>query len=330
MARIGSNLPAKKYKVGERTERTLRFKWDAGANSSTMYIDIAKALSAINRRAYRQGLYYYVSGGYFVNGSLAHCSINSLPDNYTTKLAWQRGFRAWNKMNARATVEDAASIFPKYHDFKVSYGCINTDTGAGSSTLCMPPVHGSVGAGDTPTAYGSDDWVMSEFVTEDPPDADPRNNDHFLIHMMGPHAGADNAWHSISLLRSLDDTWAEAPATDPEADVDSNTDPIANLFDAGETHQDIREHLEEQNDAAPYDKDLMVGAASINEGTPVALCRTSSGSGAKMSFGGFCAPLGLLQVEVTDFSASGDIGLVELVLEITPGPYNGVYAERIV
>ena len=43
-----------------------------------------------------------------------------------------------------------------------------------------------------------------------------------------------------------------------------------------------------------------------------------------MSFGGFCAPLGLLQVEVTDFSASGDIGLVELVLEVTPGPYNGV------
>lgn len=324
MARIGSNLPAKKYKVGERTERTLRFKWDALENGSTMYIDIAKALSTLNRRAYRQGLYYYVSGGYFVNGSMAHCSINSLPDTYTTKLAWKRGFQAWNKMNARAMADDLPKVLPKFHDFKVSYA---NNTGAS----VLPVVYGSVGAGDTPTSYNADDWVLSEFVSEDPVDADPRNNDHFDIHMLGPHDGSDNNWDSIGLIRSFHDTYARAAEPDPEHDGDYNTDPIGNLFDAGETHQDIREHLEEQNDAAPYDAHLHVGASSMNEGTPVALCRTSSGSGAKMSFGGFCAPLGLLQVEVTDFgSESSDIGLVELVLEVTPGPYNGVYAERIV
>ena len=325
MARINSNLPAKKYKVGERTERTLRFKWDGGAGGNTMYIDIAHALSTLNRRAYRQGLYYYVSGGYFVNGSMAHLSINSIPDNYTTKLAWKRGFQAWNKMNARATATDGAPIFSDYHDFKVSYG-----PAVGNPP--MPPVYGSVGAGDTPQAYLTDDWDMSEFVSEDPVDADPRNNDHFLIHMLGANTGSDNAWTSVGLIHSLDQTYPRmAPEPhQPTLDDDVNIDPIANLFDAGETHQDIREHLDDQNDATPYDRDLMVGATSIHEGTPVALCRTSSGSGAKVDFGGFCAPLGLLQVELTDFSASGDIGLVELVLEITPGPYNGVYAERIV
>lgn len=319
-----NNLPAKRYKAGQRTERTLRFQWDAGADSSTKYVDIAKALSMMNRKAYRQGLYYYVAGGYFVNGSTAHVSINSLPDNYTTKRAWLRGFKTWMEMNRRATVMDEASIFPKYHDFKTEYG-YNT------RASILEPVYGSVGAGSTPTAYVSDAWDISEYVTDDPRSDDPQQNDHFSSHMLGAHSGSAGAWNGIGLIASLNDTWPQPPAnTDPTLDADADTDPLANMFDAGESHQDIRDHLDLHNDNVPYDRDLMVGATSVNEGTPVALCRTSAGSGAKMSFGGFCAPLGLLQVEVTDFGdGSSTLGNVELVLEIAPGPYHGVYAERV-
>ena len=70
MAR-GNNLPAKKYKAGERTELSLRFVWNAGDGNTTntIYIDLAKALSMVNRRAYRQGLYYYVASIEFSNGN---------------------------------------------------------------------------------------------------------------------------------------------------------------------------------------------------------------------------------------------------------------------
>ena len=58
-----NNLPAKRYKAGERTERTLRFVWEVPntdtletSNDSNIYIDIAQALSCVNRRFYRQGL----------------------------------------------------------------------------------------------------------------------------------------------------------------------------------------------------------------------------------------------------------------------------------
>ena len=325
MARKGNNLPAKKYKSGERTERTLRFKWNAGDDTSVRYIDIAKALSMVNRRAYRQGLYYYVSGGYFVNGSSAHMSIDSLPDNYVTKLAWKRGFKNFQEMNRRATVTDEASIYPQYHDFKVSYGA-GTLTGA----ALLDPGYGDVTA-NAFTEYTCDAWDASQFVSDDPPGSDPQVNDEFLVHMLGPHTGNNNDWTSIGLIASLNDTWPQMPEnTQPTLDGDADTDPISNLFDAGESHQEIREHLDLHNDTVPYDRDLMNGATSIHEGSCVALCRTSAGAGAKMSFGGFCAPMGLLQVTTTDFGdGSSTLGWVELVLELTPGPYHGVYAERI-
>lgn len=320
-----NNLPAKKYKAGERTERTLRFVWDAGASASTIYIDIAKALSQMNRRFYRQGLYYYVSGGYFINGTEAHVQILTVPDTWMTKLAWIRGFKIWSDMNRRATKHDLASTYPKYHDFKLRM------TGASASATITDPVQGNL---NSSTNYSSDEWVHSKFVSDDPETGDPQDHDVFTAHMMGPHVaggGSGDTWASIGLIRSLDNVWASpvVAAGEPELDADGDTDPLANLFDAGDTHDDIRDHLDADNDVAPYDANIMVGSNSNNEGSPVALMRTSSGSGAKMSFGGFCAPLGLLQIEATDWGAGTSMGNVELVLELTPGPYKGVYAERI-
>lgn len=322
MAR-SNNLPAKKYKAGERTERTLRFSWDAGASSSTIYIDIAKALSMINKRFYRQGLYYYVSGGYFVNGTEAHVQILTVPDTWMTKLAWARGFKIWSKMNRIATSGDAGSIYPKYHDFKVRM------TNSANSASITDPIYGNL---NSTTAYSADEWVLSKFVSDDPETSDPQDHDVFTAHMLAGHqsgAGGADTWASIGLIHSLQDTWRINAASEPILLGDADTDPLANLFDAGDTHDDIREHLDDDNDSAPYNYDAMVGAGSVHEGTPVALMRTSSGSGAKMSFGGFCAPLGLLQIEATDWGAGTSLGQVELVLELTPGPYKGVYAERI-
>ena len=322
MAR-SNNLPAKKYKAGERTERTLRFTWDAGSASSTIYLDIAKALSIINKRFYRQGLYYYVSGGYFVNGTEAHVQLLTVPDTWMTKLAWIRGFKIWSKMNRIATSGDAGSIYPKYHDFKVRMNSL-----AASATI-TDPCQGNL---NSTTEYAADEWVLSKFASDDPETSDPQDHDVFTAHMLSTHlagAGSGDTWASIGLIHSLQDTWRYPSNTEPTLLGDVDTDPLANLFDAGDTHDDIRDHLDADNDAAPYNYDSMIGSASNNEGSPVVLCRTSSGSGAKMSFGGFCAPLGLIQVEATDWGAGTSMGQVELVLELTPGPYKGVYAERI-
>ena len=56
--RLFGNYPAKKYKKGTPVQTRLSFEF---TGSQTKYIDLAQALSAVNRRLYRQGLYYYVN-----------------------------------------------------------------------------------------------------------------------------------------------------------------------------------------------------------------------------------------------------------------------------
>lgn len=327
-----NNLPAKKYKAGERTERTLVFKWDAGDGESTntKYIDLAQSLSIANRRHYRQGLYYYVQSAYFVNGSEAHCQINTIPDNWQTARAWARGFRKFQKMNALAANGSGGAVYPKYHDFKVRM------TSSVTSATTMTPAYGSV---DSSTAYASDEWVYSKFVTADPGTTDPQEVDAFTAHMLGGHdtgAGTGSSsnpdnFDSIGLIRSLGDTWPYSVSSsgEPTHDADFDTDPLGNLFDAGDNMDDVRLNLDQDNDLPPYDRDTMTGATSHAEGSIVATFRTSSGAGAMIQSPGFCAPLGLLQVQTADFGASTSVGQVTLVLEMAPGPYHGVYAERV-
>lgn len=331
MAR-SNNLPAKIYKAGERTERTLRFRWDCGdggADASavtTVYIDLAQALSQLNHRAYRQGLYYYVASVGFSNGTEAYCQINTLPDTWMTKLAWTRGYRKWMEMNRRAN--NHSNVTPKYHDFKTQM--INGGT-------VIPVAYGDV---SSTSYYSSDDWVTSKFVTDDPylhggsasdTPVEAFNADAFVSHMMGPHVGSSGAWTSIGLIRSLDDTWRRQDASGvPELDADADTDPIANLFDSSDTHDDVRENMNVDNDEPPYNHDLMVGSSSIEEATVAAIIRVSDGGGGWSTAPGFCAPLGLLQVNVGDFGTGGDIDIVEMIIEMVPGTYNGVYAERVI
>lgn len=321
MAR-SSNLPAKRFSAGERTERTLRYVWDAGSGGNDVYIDIAKDLSAVNRRAYRQGLYYYVASAYFVNGSDCHVQVNTVPDTWMTKVAWTRAFRLWSKMNRMAQEGSIGSVYPKYHDFKTQMSNGVTLLNSSSADISGP------------VSYVADEWVISKFVSADPGNTDPQTVDTFVTHMLGPTVaggGAPDVHASIGLLRSAQDTWpSQIAAGEPELDADFDTDPLANLFDAGDSFDDIRLNLDQDNDLTPYDANSWTGGTSVLETSIAATGRTSAGGGALAGLGGFAVPLGLLQIATDDFGAGSSVGLVELVLELMPGTYHGVHAERMI
>lgn len=326
-----NNLPAKKYSAGERTELNLRFVWDAGATGGDVYIDIAKALSAVNRRFYRQGLYYYISSIRVhdnTGGNGCFWQFDTIPDTWVTKAAWKRAFRAYQKMNARALEAGGIDITPKYHDFKV----VMSSVGASGNTL--NPVGGGNSAASA-TVYAPDDWDISQFVTDDPTmtdtgsyiQQDDEDPDTFIIHMVGSNQGGDGNWTSVGAIASLNDTWPRAAVSAPTLDTDADTDPIANLFDAGDTHDDIRQLLDGANDSTPYDHNMMVGAANSEEFTLSAQTHTSTGAGATAHVPGFCVPLGLIRVRTT---SSGGLNDVECNIKLVPGSYHGVYAERLI
>ena len=62
----------------------------------------------------------------------------------------------------------------------------------------------------------------------------------------------------------------------PELDADADTDPIANLFDSADVHDDVRLNMDMDGDEPPYNHNIMTGATSVEETVSKAIVRTRS------------------------------------------------------
>lgn len=310
----GANLPAKKYSKTSPTVSRLSFEFSGG---STQFIDTALALSAVNRKFVRQGVYFYVNSVEVYNNETGVVDLHTLPDNWITKNAWNRGFKMFQKMN-RLVGPPIGAFKPKYHDFKVYMNDLHRTTG--SKQPVLHNINGNPGQEQL-----TDDWVYSEFVSADA-DADPNTQapDKFKVHMIGPHVGAANAWDSIGLIKSYAETRGTVQSEDPEdANIDI-TDPLLNLFDFSSEEQlnSIAENLLDDNDNPPYNYNQYPGevASSLQH---VARIGTEVGVGRVGRASGFCAPFGLICVDPHGVSTA-----FRVVLNLAVGTYHGVYAER--
>lgn len=334
---MGKNLPAKKHTIGNPTQLKLRYILNHNANAlagnnDSHFIDIARGLSAVNRRFYRQGLYYHVAS-VTVHDSNQNvwCKFATAPDTYWTKNAWIRGFRAWSKMNSKAAEAaqmngDDLALGGKYHDFKIF---LNNNHRLHQQADPVVDVPNPIGSQDyvgtdindlfndflpvtQEVLYG--DWDYSEFRTQDPP------SDPTWIHLLGPHEEGAVYTDSYGLITGYFETKNQVPSELPVQDADLNTDYIANLFDSSDEFDDIIQDLEEKNDAPPYRQDLIAQDTMVQEQTA-----NSAGAGAVTRTGGFTVPFGLLEV----ITNSATDGKVEVVIELTAGTYNGVAAARV-
>lgn len=316
----GANLPAKKYKKTSPTITRLSFEFDGG---STQFISIARALSIVNRKFYRAGVYYYVNSVEVYNDETGVVDLHTLPDNWITKNAHSRAFQLYQKMNALPAEAGASGYRGKYHDFKVYMS--NRHRTAGDTEPSLYDINA------TQQTYQSDNWDYSQFVSADDNDDDNQDADEFVVHMIGPHINAAggntphaNGWASIGLIKSYQDSRAKVQASSPDLDSELPTDPLINVFDFSSEEQmnDILENLDQHNDAPPYDQSSMIG-----EGVPsmqhVSRIGTEVGVGRVGRASGFCAPLGLICVDPHGLNTA-----FRVVLNLAVGTYHGVYAER--
>lgn len=311
----GANLPAKKYKKTSPTTTRLSFEFDGG---STQFIDIGLSLSAINRKFYRAGVYYYVNSVEVYNNETGVVDLHTLPDNWITKNAWNRGFQIFQKMN-RLVGPPLGAFKPKYHDFKVYLNDLHRTTG--SSQPVLHNINGNPGQEQL-----SDDWEYSQFVSADDDGDATQEADNFFVHMIGPHSGPSNGsdWESIGLIKSYAETRGTVNSETPDdANVDI-TDPLLNLFDMSSEEQinDIAQNLLDDNDNPPYNYNQYVGEAASSL-QHVARIGTEVGVGRVGRASGFCAPFGLICVDPHGVSTA-----FRVVLNLAVGTYHGVYAER--
>ena len=318
----GANLPAKKYKKTSPTQTRLPFECSGGA---TQFIDIGKALSIINRKFYRAGVYYYVNSVEIYNNETGVVDLHVLPDNWVTKNAWNRGFQLFQRMNSMVDSPISNVGRPKYHDFKVYMSELHQATGSKN-----PALHGINGVAST-TGLTADDWEYSQFVSADD-DQDAQNEaDNFYVHMLGPHVGTSDNWQSVGLIKSYGDSRAKinsspeiaTGSTDPTVQG-ADTDPLVNVFDFSSEEQmnDIMQNLDVDNDETPYDSDYYIGEGGSHM-QHVARVGTEVGVGRVGRASGFCAPFGLICVDPHGVNTA-----FRVVLNLAQGTYHGVYAER--
>jgi len=358
---MGANLPAKKYKKGTPAVTRLSFELDGG---NQMYISIAAALSAVNRRMYRQGLYYYVQSCELHNAESAVLDIYTAPDNWVTRAAWKRGFEKFILMQTNA-LEDVEMRVGAYNDFKVGLDkkmmelCYNMSKGTTSGqndaqnpdnslfnlvdTVLLKPALYNGGDGSpssvNATKFRLDiDDKLSEFVSKQDvgSNEEPTTPLQFFSHLVGPHldtaivgqgtvTGSSGGLSSVGLIKSYRNTRNTVVEDITVDEVQVADDPLAKMFESGS--ENVTEDIVEElaeTDTPPYNLTVYPGEHDNHLAHVMRLATDNTDVGRITHGGGFCVPCGLIKISS---SATTD---ARLVLNLAVGTYHGVYAERMI
>ena len=287
------------------------------------YIDLARDLSAINRRLYRQGRAYHVKRISIVSSNTIAGSGGPVPDRvsagritfscahdtWVTRNSWKRGFESWNAMNKLAMDTLGDGVKPTFHDFKVYL----TDDHRTGTKL-------------TPVDNGGNSLELGEweYVAFESPDG-TTSADEFTAHLLGDHNGNAGSRVSVGLVKSYSQTRATVQNTTPDLPGGASDDPLVNLFDDGTVLDEIVNNLETLNDQSPYQPDNYPGGAS-NMRKPSVVQQTTLGSDGRSTVGGFTAICGLVEIEATSPIAND---VYSVLVELAPGSYRGIGAEVI-
>lgn len=316
----GANLPAKIYKHSTPTE--LRLVFEIESDRSGGYIDLAQAISTLNRRFMRQGVYYYINSMEVETLQDGYVQVEVAPDTWATQQAWKRAFRTFQKMNSMVDTPR-----PKYHDFKVFLDLDHRNHIMDNNENLLPILTQGIGP------YGqmsSDEWVYSQFVNfNDRTDSGVTSTlpNQFNIHVVGPHDGTGpSSYSSIGMIKSYSDSRSQPSVLgDPQLPSANDDDPLSLLFQGSEVHaiEEIAEHLDMYNDTTPYDRNVYPGTSNQGNLVPLERLYTSSAPSARAhKVAGACIPFGLMRI-------SSDMTGYRFIVNVASGTYNGVYAERV-
>lgn len=229
----------------------LRFKIPAN-QAGTYYLDLFRELSRHHRKMIRQKQVATVYGGYMIDnpspGAQGRIDFAVAPDTWVTKKAINRGFAMWRKSIAVALEGFEGVEKQRYSDYKIFLD--QGQLGSGSNILS------AVDSNDNSIVGTGQSWDYSLLTTQDPP------LDQFNLMIVGQaHDGTDPNYQRISLIKSWVDSRPipQDNADEPEYTSDHLADPLANMFDSGDSDDDIVTRYEAENDRPPYDMDEPYG-----------------------------------------------------------------------
>ena len=344
---------------GYPTHRFLRYKLSHtnsdGSNRAddNHYIDLARDLSAMNKRMYKQGRLYGVSS-FTLHDNQSHigATIAGLRHVWPTYSAYRMARRLWNRQNkvggipkgawqqfivalSRDAVSDADSPLPlDTEDFSVKRGewplsCLSFDQVEGDESSAGIVMTGATNLNslDQLPSASTDNMQGASSATHGPMYVRNIADGTAVSMQAGSYSGSISACHEYEKVRP--DVGA-TPEIDPAMD-DSIFSQLLNSFasvSGGDPDHadDILTRINEEGDHPPYAQDVFgLDDSGTNDGLWVYReARFASGQKTIM-LPGAEIPLGLLKV-VTNGAGNGTC---YLDIEIAPGGYKGVHALEV-
>jgi len=334
---------ARKMKKIEPAVQTLTFEFDVspGGTPEDFTLDLSQCASLVNRRFYRQGINWAVSGfKILTSAQTGTLQIRKLPETWIMSNSWEKGFRTWQRMNNEA-LEESESVRPRFLDFKIYADSIHHAAGFNGNLL--PGVY-SGGAPFAPAVPG--EWESSKYeipIGTAGAHGQTASREVLAVGANYPGFGASGL-DAVSLIEGYAASRGLPNVLDPNAlgdadDVDGfNPDNwIAATFNEGTTQtESVIEDMITENNIAPYPFEndgfnvdtmypnganqlsaLQVHDAELITGTTV-------GGTTRMKGGMF--PCGLVRINAVN---SDEVSTMNIVMQVdlVPGNHRGYLCE---
>ena len=316
------NMAKRKYSKMKKIEpsvQTLLFSTptiDSGS-AEDFYIDLSQVCSVMNRRFYRQGLNWAVSGIKILTVAFTgSVQVSKLPNTWVMSNAWEKGFRAWKRQQDEALDNgDQESVRAKFNDFKIFMDANHLSDGFASNLLPRD----TLGNVATPGEWEASQIVIPNYVTVG-------NNYEPFIQAVGDDVGGTGG--SISLIKAYADSRSVPQSPDPSVptEVTGSDNFYRAMFDTGMNMEDVMENVVGKNDELPYPQNDYSGGdielPGLQNHDFEFVTATTIGGTTRMKGGNF--PCGLMKFNCSN---SGETANVVIQLDLVPGNHRGYLCE---
>lgn len=297
------------------------------------YYDISFAASLVNRRFYRQGLNWAVSGFTVqarTGASVATGGIRTeiLPQTWVCSNAWHKAFAMWLKQQNEIIDEAGAeSAVAKFRDFKILMDATSADLADTALGHLEAVFEIPVDAGYVPALTGASDWEASEIVVPniavDPATGSPALVDpvEYYLHMLGVN---NNGGKSRGIIAGYQDSRAYPFSPDPVSPTLGSSDNwMRQMFDVGNNNAEVVANATDKNELLPYDQDEYPGGDGnlVNAQVHSQHYWNANSLGNRVDIRGTNVPCGLVKLQ-NDTGAD-----LEFQIHLVPGNHRGYLAE---